>query len=150
MSASRAPGSPRWHALTSAGSTSIREIRPPVDRTVTKKTTSVACNQGSSRWSNCGERRAVRREGGTKMYAFVVFVGLALALAVVGQVLDEVLPVKFPKALTTTMTVAIAILGAWAIDYSVFESFGQALRADWQNPVVTGIVLVGAGEFLRA
>jgi len=84
------------------------------------------------------------------MYAFVVFVGLALALAVVSQVLDEVMPVKFPKALTTTMTVAIAILGAWAIDYSVFKAFGQSLRADWQNPVVTGIVLVGAGEFLRA
>jgi galactitol-specific phosphotransferase system IIC component len=84
------------------------------------------------------------------MYAFVVFVGLALALAVVAQVLDEVLPVKAPKALATTMTVGIAILGCWAIDYSVFESFGQALRADWQNPVVTGIVLVGAGEFLRA
>jgi galactitol-specific phosphotransferase system IIC component len=84
------------------------------------------------------------------MYAFVVFVGLALALAVVNQVLDEVLPVKAPKALATTMTVAIAILGCWAIDYSVFESFGQALRAEWQNPVVTGIVLVGAGEFLRA
>jgi hypothetical protein len=84
------------------------------------------------------------------MYAFVVFVGLALALAVVSQVLDEVLPVKAPKALTTTMTVAIAILGAWAIDYSVFRAFGQSLRADWQNPVVTGIVLVGAGEFLRA
>jgi galactitol-specific phosphotransferase system IIC component len=84
------------------------------------------------------------------MYAFVVFVGLALALAVVSQVLDEVLPVKAPKALATTMTVGIAILGAWAIDYSVFTSFGQSLRADWQNPVVTGIVLVGAGEFLRA
>ena len=84
------------------------------------------------------------------MYAFVVFVGLALALAVVSQVLDELLPVKAPKALTTTMTVAIAILGCWAIDYSVFKAFSQDLRADWQNPVVTGIVLVGAGEFLRA
>lgn len=84
------------------------------------------------------------------MYAFVVFVGLALALAVVSQVLDEVLPVKAPKALGTTMTVIVAILGCWAIDYSVFQSFGQSLRAAWENPVVTGIVLVGAGEFLRA
>jgi galactitol-specific phosphotransferase system IIC component len=84
------------------------------------------------------------------MYAFVVFVGLALALAVVSQVLDEVLPIKFPRALATTVTVAIAILGCWAIDYSVFRSFGQELRASWENPVVTGIVLVGAGEFLRA
>jgi hypothetical protein len=85
-----------------------------------------------------------------QMYAFVVFVGLALALAVVGEVLDEVLPIKAPKALATTMTVVIAILGAWAIDYSVLESFGQELRANWQDPVVTGIMLVGAGEFLRA
>ena len=84
------------------------------------------------------------------MYAFVVFVGLALALAVVGEVLGEVLPIKFPKALTTTITVGIAILGAWAIDYSVFRAFGQSLRASWENPVVTGIMLVGAGEFLRA
>ena len=84
------------------------------------------------------------------MYAFVVFVGLALALAVVSQVLDEVLPVKAPKALSTTITVGIAILGCWAIDYSVFRAFGQSLRAEWMNPVATGIVLVGAGEFLRA
>lgn len=84
------------------------------------------------------------------MYAFVVFVGLALALAVVGAVLDEVLPIKAPRALATTVTVLVAILGAWAIDYSVFRAFGQPLRAAWEDPVVTGIVLVGAGEFLRA
>ena len=84
------------------------------------------------------------------MYAFVVFMGLALALAVVGEVLDEVLPIKAPKALTTTVTVGIAILAAWAIDYSVFRAFGQPLRAQWMNPVATGVVLVGAGEFLRA
>jgi hypothetical protein len=84
------------------------------------------------------------------MYAFVVFMGLALALAVVGEVLDEVLPIKAPKALTTTVTVGVAILAAWAIDYSVFRAFGQPLRAQWMNPVATGVVLVGAGEFLRA
>jgi hypothetical protein len=84
------------------------------------------------------------------MYAFVVLVGLALALAVIGEVLEEILPVKAPKALGTTVTVAVAILVAWALDYSVFTSFGQALRADWMHPVATGVVLVGAGEFLRA
>jgi hypothetical protein len=84
------------------------------------------------------------------MYAFVVFVGLALALAVVSGVLDEVLPIKAPRALSTTMTVVVAILVAWALDYSVFRAFGQDLRAEWMNPVATGIVLVGTGEFLRA
>jgi len=84
------------------------------------------------------------------MYAFVVFVGLALALAVIGEVLDELLPVKAPKALTTTVTVGVAILVAWALDYSVFRAFGQPLRADWMNPVATGVVLVGMGEAIRA
>jgi len=84
------------------------------------------------------------------MYAFVVFVALALALAVVGDVLDEVLPVKAPKALGTTIAVGLAILIAWALDYSVFTAFGQPLRESWMNPVATGAVLVGAGEFLRA
>jgi galactitol-specific phosphotransferase system IIC component len=84
------------------------------------------------------------------MYAFVVFVGLALALAVVAEVLGEVLPVKFPKALTTTLSVGIAILVAWALDYSVFRAFGQGLRAEWMNPVATGVVLVGMGEAIRA
>jgi hypothetical protein len=84
------------------------------------------------------------------MYAFVVFAGLALALAVVGEVLNEILPVKTPKALTTSVAVGVAILVAWALDYSVFTAFGQTLRAEWMNPVATGVVLVGMGEFLRA
>ncbi|HVY09283.1 MAG TPA: hypothetical protein VHB18_03955 [Mycobacteriales bacterium] len=84
------------------------------------------------------------------MYAFVVFAGLALALAVVGDVLNEILPVKTPKALTHTVSVGVAMLVAWALDYSVFTAFGQTLRADWMNPVATGVVLVGMGEFIRA
>jgi hypothetical protein len=84
------------------------------------------------------------------MYAFVVFVGLALALAVVAEVLGEVLPVKFPKALTTTLSVGVAILVSWALDWSVFRAFGQPIRADWMNPVFTGVVLVGMGEAIRA
>jgi hypothetical protein len=83
------------------------------------------------------------------MYAFVVFVGLALALAVVGEVLDEVLPVKAPKALTTTLAVGVAILVSWALDWSVFRAFGQPLREAWMNPVATGVVLVGMGAAIR-
>jgi hypothetical protein len=84
------------------------------------------------------------------MYAFVVFVGLALALAVVGEVLDEVLPVKAPKALTTTLSVGVAILVSWALDWSVFRAFGQPLREAWMNPIATGLVLVGMGTAIRA
>ena len=84
------------------------------------------------------------------MYAFVVFAGLALALAVVGEVLNELLPVKAPKALTTSVSVGVAILVSWALNYSVFRAFGQPLRADWMNPVATGVVLVAFGELVRA
>ena len=83
------------------------------------------------------------------MYAFVVFAGLALALATVGEVLNEILPVKAPKALTTSVAVGVAILVSWALDYSVFTAFGQHLRSEWMNPVATGVVLVGMGEALR-
>lgn len=84
------------------------------------------------------------------MYAFVVLLGLALALTVVLQVLDELLPVKAPAALTRTVGVVIAAGLAWALDYSVFTAFGQDLRADWMHPVATGLVLVGMGEFVRS
>lgn len=84
------------------------------------------------------------------MFAFTIFVALTLALAVVHQSLNELLPVKTPAALTRTVTVAIAVLFAWGIDYSVFTAFGQSLRADWMHPVVTGVVLVAAGEFIRS
>jgi hypothetical protein len=84
------------------------------------------------------------------MYAFVVLLGLALALTVVLQVLDELLPFKAPAALTRTVGVALAIGLVWAMDWSVFAAFGQELRADWMHPVVTGLVLVGGGEFVRS
>lgn len=84
------------------------------------------------------------------MYAFVVFLGLALGLTVVMQVLDELVPVRLPAALTRTLAIAIAAGFAWALDYSVFTAFGQTLRASWMDPVATGLVLVGGGEFVRS
>lgn len=84
------------------------------------------------------------------MYPFVVFLGLALGLTVVMQVIDELLPLKAPAALTRTIAVVLAALFAWALDYSVFTAFGQDLREQWMHPVVTGLALVGGGEFVRS
>jgi hypothetical protein len=84
------------------------------------------------------------------MYALMVFVVLALGLAVLADVLHEINPVKIPDALRHTATVLIAIGVAWALDYSVFEQFGQPLRTSWLNPVATGVALVGGAEFIRA
>ena len=84
------------------------------------------------------------------MYAFVILLGLALALTVALQVLDELLPIQAPKALTRTVGVALAVGLAWALDWSVFTAFGQELRAAWMHPVATGLVLVGGGELVRS
>ncbi|MDX6286060.1 MAG: hypothetical protein QOG53_1545 [Frankiales bacterium] len=84
------------------------------------------------------------------MHALMVFVVLALGLAVLADVLNEVIPVKVPDALRHTSTVLVAIGVCWALDYSVFEQFGQSLRTSWLNPVATGIALIGSAEFLRA
>lgn len=83
------------------------------------------------------------------MYAFVVFLGLTFGLAVLMEVRDEIVPVKTPAALSHTISVALAAGTCWALNYSVFTSFGQPLRAAWMHPVATGIALIGAGEFLR-
>jgi hypothetical protein len=84
------------------------------------------------------------------MYPFVVFLGLALGLVVVLQVIDELLPLKAPAALSRTIAVILAAGFAWALDYSVFTAFGQTLRSEWMHPVVTGLALVGGGEFVRS
>ncbi len=84
------------------------------------------------------------------MYAFVVFLGLALGLTVVMQVVDEVLPFRVPAALSRTIAVVLAAGFAWALDYSVFTAFGQELRSSWMHPVATGLVLVGGGELVRS
>lgn len=82
------------------------------------------------------------------MYAFVVFLGLALGLTVVMQVLDELIPFKVPTALTRTGAVLLAAGMAWTLDYSVFTAFHQPLREQWMHPWFTGLLLVGGGEFV--
>ena len=84
------------------------------------------------------------------MYAFVVFLGLALGLTVVMQVIDVLLPLRVPAALTRTLAVVLAAGFAWLLDYSVFTAFGQDLRSAWKHPVVTVLALVGGGEFVKS
>jgi len=84
------------------------------------------------------------------MYAFLVLVALALGLSVVQQVIDEIVPLRAPAALTRTITVALGAGLAWALGYSAFTAFGQDLRQEWMHPVMTGLVLVAFGEFTRS
>lgn len=84
------------------------------------------------------------------MYALVVLVALALGLSVVLHVLDEVVPFRAPAALTRTVAVAVGAGLAWMLGYSAFTAFGQELRAEWMHPVMTGLILVAFGEFVRS
>lgn len=83
------------------------------------------------------------------MYAFVILVGLCLALGTAMGILDELVPVKTPKALSRTVGALIAVGLAWALDYSVFTAFGQPLRESWMHPVATGVVLLGVADVVR-
>ncbi len=84
------------------------------------------------------------------MYAFVILIGLGLGLGVAMGMLEELVPVKAPKALSRTVGALIAIGAAYVLDYSVFRAFGQELRSEWLHPVATGIVLVGFADLVRA
>jgi flagellar motor component MotA len=83
------------------------------------------------------------------VYAFVILLGLGLGLGVAMEVVDELVPLKTPKALTRTIAAVIATLVVWGLDYSVFTAFGQALREQWMHYVATGIVLVAVADLTR-
>ena len=83
------------------------------------------------------------------MYAFVILVGLCLALGTAMGILDELVPVKTPKALSRTVGALLAMGLAWALDYSVFTAFGQELREAWMHHVATGLVLIGVADVVR-
>lgn len=84
------------------------------------------------------------------MYAFLILVGLALALGVLLRAVDELVPVQAPAALASTVGVALATGLAWLLDYSVFAAFAQPVRAEWLEYVGSGLVLVGVGELVRS
>jgi hypothetical protein len=84
------------------------------------------------------------------VYAFVILLGLGLGLGVAMEVIDELVPLKTPKALTRTILAGLATLVAWGLDYSVFTAFGQELREPWMHFVASGIVLVAVADLATA
>ena len=75
------------------------------------------------------------------MYEFAVVALLGLATLKVVDLLSEIMP-GIAKARTLT-TLLVAVLAVVALDYSVFEGFGIAVRESWIGTVTTGFV-VGA------
>ncbi|HVU75033.1 MAG TPA: hypothetical protein VHE83_18860 [Mycobacteriales bacterium] len=84
------------------------------------------------------------------MTAFTLFLGLALGFGVVMEVLDDIVPMHIPTALSRTFAAALAVGAAWALKYSVFASSHEGVRNETLGYVATGLALVGTGELLRA
>jgi hypothetical protein len=75
------------------------------------------------------------------MYEFAVVALLGLATLKVVDLLSELVP-SIAKARTLT-TFVVSVAAVVALDYSVFQGFGIAVRENWLGTVMTGFV-VGA------
>ncbi|MDQ1439582.1 MAG: hypothetical protein QOK43_3211 [Acidimicrobiaceae bacterium] len=82
------------------------------------------------------------------MYAFAVVILLGLALFKVVDLLEDLVP-----ALTryhSFITSALAVAGAFAIDYSVTDAWRTGFREDWMGTAITGLILAGTTSVWRA
>ncbi|HET7489038.1 MAG TPA: hypothetical protein VFJ85_13995 [Acidimicrobiales bacterium] len=82
------------------------------------------------------------------MYTFAVTVLLGLALFKIVDVTEDLAPgtARFHGLLTLTL----AVLGAFAIDFSLFQGFGVALRETWMGTLLTGVAIAGTTSVWRA
>ncbi|MGQ0519634.1 MAG: hypothetical protein ACT4PX_00600 [Actinomycetota bacterium] len=82
------------------------------------------------------------------MYTFAVTLLLGLALFKFVDVLEDLAPdsTRFHGLLTMVLAVA----GAFAIDFSLFDGWAVALREDWMGTFLTGLTVAGATSVWRA
>lgn len=82
------------------------------------------------------------------MYTFAVTLLLGLALFKLVDVLEDLAPDT--TKLHGLVTLGLAVAGAFAIDYSLFEGWNVALREDWMGTLLTGVTIAGATSVWRA
>lgn len=82
------------------------------------------------------------------MYTLAVTLILGLALFKLVDVLEDLVP-ELTK-LHGLVTTGLAVVGAFTIDYSLFEGFGVSLREAWMGTLVTGLALAGTTSVWRA
>ena len=82
------------------------------------------------------------------MHDFAITVLLGLALFKIVDVVEDLVPglTKFH----TLITMALAVAGVVAIDYSLFDAWGIALRENWMSMWATGFVVAGTTSVWRA
>jgi hypothetical protein len=86
--------------------------------------------------------------GNTEMHDFAITVLLGLALFKIVDVVEDLVPglTKFH----TLVTMALAVGGVVAINYSLFDAYGIALRESWMGLWGTGFVVAGTTSVWRA
>lgn len=73
------------------------------------------------------------------MYEFAVVALLGLATYKVTDLVSDLVPGV--GKLRTLSTFVIAVLGVVALDFSVFEGFGIAVREAWVGTLFTGLIV---------
>ena len=82
------------------------------------------------------------------MYTFAVTLLLGLALFKLVDVLEDLAPDT--TKLHGLVTMVFAVVGAFVMDYSLFDGWNVALREDWMGTFLTGLVIAGATSIWRA
>lgn len=82
------------------------------------------------------------------MYTLAVTVLLGLAVLTVVDALVDLVPGLSHRR--GVVTIAVAVVGVFALDYSTFEGFGVALRESWMGTLLTGFVVAGITTAWRA
>lgn len=75
------------------------------------------------------------------MYTFAIVALLALATLKLVDYLDDVFG-GLDKAKSLLLFV-VAIVGVYAIDFSMFEGWNTAVREDWLGTLATGLTVAG-------
>ena len=82
------------------------------------------------------------------MYTLAVTVLLGLAVVTLVDALADLVPGSSHRR--GVVTIALAVVGVFALDYSMFEGFGVALRENWMGTLLTGFVVAGTTGAWRA
>jgi hypothetical protein len=82
------------------------------------------------------------------MYDFTVVALLGLALWKVVDLVEDLLPMT--ARIHNLITIALGVVAAVVIDYSMFHGFHVVLRDTWMGTWATGFVIAGTTSAWRA
>ena len=85
---------------------------------------------------------AVRLDGGAQVYEFAIVVLLGIGTFKVVDMLNEYVDLAKVQSL---LTIALGALIAWALEFSLFASWGIAVRSEALGYIGTGLMIAAAG-----